>query len=285
MKKFLKWIGIVIVSLVALLLIVGFFLVSKGKTKIAETYEVKANLLSSVPSDSASLAEGERLSQIHACKACHGSDLSGSEMVDAPPFLVVTANLTSGQGGIGSYYSVQDYDRAIRHGVRPNGTSILLMPSSTLHNLTDEDAGRLIGYLKSISSVDNELPKTKMRILGNLLVGLGEFDPAEQVVTGTKRTAYGNSDVEQGEYLSGMTCSSCHGSDLRGGKALEPGMLDPPNLATAGALPFENFKRVLSEGLTSDNRAIKTSHMPWDGYKYMTEEEMRAIYTYLKTLG
>src|SRR5690606_29903099 len=106
---------------------------------------------------------------INGCTDCHGPDLSGGVMVDEPPFRVVASNLTSGRGGIGTSYSEIDLDRVIRHGVRPDGGPVLVMPSSGYNRLSDDDAARIIAYLRSLPPVDNELPRTQVRFLGRIL--------------------------------------------------------------------------------------------------------------------
>ena len=38
---------------------------------------------------------------------------------------------------------------AIRHGVRPDGTPLLFMPSTEFYFLSDEDLGAVIAFIKS----------------------------------------------------------------------------------------------------------------------------------------
>src|SRR4051812_6974606 len=90
--------------------------------------------------DSASLARGGHLYHTIACAVCHGQDSGGALYLDAGPIgLAVGTNLTHGRGGIGSSRSTTDLVRAIRHGVRPDSSSLILMPSEVYVHLTDED--------------------------------------------------------------------------------------------------------------------------------------------------
>lgn len=157
MKKALKWTGIAILGLSVILISGGIIASSVGTAKANKTYDVAETLLDSVPEDSASIAFGAHLAQIHGCASCHGDTFEGKVFVDAPPFLVSASNLTPGIGGIGQSYSIQDWDRAIRYGVKPDGKASFIMPSKTIHNLSDEDTGALLSYLRTIPPVDNAL--------------------------------------------------------------------------------------------------------------------------------
>ncbi len=92
-----------------------------GGRKIDRRFAVPDERLM-LPADSASLAEGERLSLVLGCADCHAANLAGSEMIDAPMFAVLPAtNLTRGAGGVGADYGAAGFERAIRHGIDAAG--------------------------------------------------------------------------------------------------------------------------------------------------------------------
>ena len=287
MKKVLKWVGVIVGVAVVLLAIAGFVVSSIGKSRARQTFEISASLLSSVSADSASLARGTHLSIIHACQECHGADLSGKIFVDAPPFRVSASNLTSGAGGIGSSYSVEDFDRLIRYGVRPNGQSVIIMPSKTFHNLNDEDTAALIAYLKSVPPVDNELPPTELKTLGTILAGAGAVDLAESVHLEAARPGPvpPGETVDYGKYLTSITCIYCHGADLGGGEALEPGTPAPPALTKAASWPLDQFMSTIRTGVRPDGLPMDPQIMPWTAFRDMTDMELSAIHAYLQTIG
>jgi hypothetical protein len=64
-----------------------------------------------------------------ACFA-HGDDMSGGSFLEFPFGYVDAKNLTPGKGGAGAEFKDQDWVRAIRHGVNPEGTSLLIMPAT-----------------------------------------------------------------------------------------------------------------------------------------------------------
>ena len=57
-------------------------------------------------------------------------------------------NLTP--GGVGGTYTDTDWIRALRHGVAPDGTPLVFMPSWEYYYLSKEDLGALIAYLKQL---------------------------------------------------------------------------------------------------------------------------------------
>ena len=286
MKNALKWTGITVLGLVVVLLSGGIAASSIGTSKANKTYEVTATLLDSVPQDSASLAYGEHLAKIHGCASCHSDSFEGKVFIDAPPFLVAATNLTAGNGGIGTSYTIQDWDRSIRYGVGPDGKALIIMPSKTLHNLSDTDAAALIGYLSNLPPINSELPETELRPLGKVLTAVGEFDVANEVHLAAQRESSPPASVSAsyGKYLSSMTCTYCHGDNLEGGAPLAPDEPPPPSLIPAGKWNAEMFKKAMRTGITPTGHEMNIDIMPWNAFKHMTDEELQAIHLYLQSL-
>ncbi len=284
MKKLLKWTGIVLGSLVGLLVLalVVFYLL--GGSKANATYEVTP-ALSSVPSDSATIARGSHLASIHACRYCHGDNLEGQVLADAPPFLLAPTNLTPGKGGIGQAYTDADWDRAIRHGVSPEGKALIVMPAEFFNGMADEDAAALIAYLKNLPPMDNEVPPTEFHVMGRILAGVGPLDPVQFTKTTRARASAPapGPTLEYGDYMAHITCIGCHGEDLRGGPSPNPD-LPGPDLAAAGVWSFDDFARAMRTGERPSGVAMDPEGMPWPAFAAMTDEELQAIHTYLKTL-
>ena len=287
MKKILKWAGLILLGLAILLVIAGFFLSSKGSSSVNQTYEVTATLLSTVPSDSAALAKGHHLAMTLGCIDCHGESLEGKIMIDAPPFLVPATNLTAGNGGIGAAYSIEDWDRVIRYGVKPSGEAVVVMPSKTYHNLSDDDTAQLIAFMQSVPAVDNVLPEREIRMLGTLLAGAGALDLSESVHTTANRQPKPpeGPTAEYGAYIASLTCIYCHGNDLRGGPALDPNGPPATDLAAAGAWAFEDFETSMRTGVTPSGHEMDPTYMPWTFTKNMSEEELRALHAHLQIIG
>lgn len=277
----LKRIAIGLGVLVGLLLLAGVGAYAVGNAKVDRTYDVRTARLA-VAGDSATVARGAHLVAINGCRDCHGEDLGGQVFADAPPFRVVAANLTRGKGGIGAHYTAEDFDRTVRHGVKPDGRSVVIMPSAAFHSLSDADMAAMIAYLQQVPPVDNELPKTEVRLLGRLL-SAGPFDPAFEVNTAPARAdapAVGPTS-EYGAYLA-ATCAYCHGASLEGMER-PPNPTSPPALplAAAGRWTLDEFKQTLRTGVTPSGRRLDPKFMPWTFTAHMTDVELEALHAYI----
>ena len=146
--RVLKWVGIVIGALIALIVVAAVVLWFVAGAKINRTHDIQVNPVE-VPTDAASIAHGEHIvKSFGLCIECHGDNLQGDVMEDDPVFgRLVAKNLTSGKGGIGGSRSDVDFVRAIRHGVAPDGKSLIIMPSDIFYYFSDDDPGDVIAYL------------------------------------------------------------------------------------------------------------------------------------------
>ena len=90
---------------------------------------------------------GEYLASTSGCRGCHGADLAGAKPME--PGGVPPANLTP--GGPLATWSEADFVRALREGVRPDGSAISpAMPWKAMGRMTDLELHAIFAYLKSI---------------------------------------------------------------------------------------------------------------------------------------
>jgi mono/diheme cytochrome c family protein len=290
LKKVLKWIGIILGGLVGLLVLAFVVLYSIGTVKLNQTYDVPGETIP-IPTDAAALQRGEHLAVISLCKRCHAENLGGQLYFVAPGLLSLpTPNLTSGAGGIGSFYTDEDWVRAIRHGVGREGRALFIMPSASFYYLGDEDLGALIAYLKSLPAIDYELPERRIEPLGRLMLAAGMFPPlpVDQINhTGPRPVApEPGMTAAYGEYLS-RSCRECHGANLNGAPFGPPGQEVPtPNLTPGGELASwseEDFFSTMRTGVTPTGRQLEVE-MPWMYFGRMSDEELGAVWLYLQSL-
>ncbi|NND70353.1 MAG: c-type cytochrome [Rhodothermales bacterium] len=281
MKNILKWTLRIILGIVLLLVIAGFAMVMIGGSKAGKVYDPVDGLLSTVQADSLALVHGEHLSHILGCTDCHGSNLAGQVMDDVPPFTLASANITPGRGGAVSNYSVKDWDRAIRHGIKPDGSGILIMPSASYNKISDSDAEALIAYLQTLPAVDNDVPKAKVKTLGKLILAMGapffEATTAETDATGAE---YG-ATVEFGRYFASAMCSGCHGKEFEGGPGFEPGV-PAPSLLSAAKWSTDEFIRTLQSGVKPNGDSLSQGSMPASYFRNYTRDELTGIHLYLE---
>lgn len=292
MGKILKWIGIVLGGLVGAIVVVVavVFLIANGR--VNKTYDIAVAAVVNPPGEAA-VERGQHLAEsIGSCTECHGDGLSGDLVVDDPMFgTVVATNLTSGRGGIGGSYTDIDYVRAIRHGVRPDGKAMVIMPSQYFNEFSDDDLGAIISYLKTLPPVDNDLPETSLGPLGRVLPLLDKsLLPALIIDHEAPRPADPVPGVtaKYGKYL-GVVCTACHGKDLAGGPLAGEGPDAPlaTNLTPAGALASwteADFFAALREGVTPDGRSLDSEYMPWLSLRKMHDDEIKAVWLYVKSV-
>ncbi|CAN5206157.1 hypothetical protein BH24PSE2_BH24PSE2_01760 [soil metagenome] len=281
--KLLKWIGVGLGALALLVAITAGAIFLRAKNKLDETFKVAAPAVAAATGPEA-VAWGEHVMTIHGCQNCHGMNLAGQLFLDIPPGPIIAPNLTAGQGGVGASYDDSDWDYATRYGVAPDGSWLLpFMPFRLYHHIGDEDMSALTAYLKSLPPVDNELPPTKLRFAGYMMIGLGDFE--KDVLIEAKRAPMPERGptAEYGAYLAASSCVECHGKGLRGGRHPVPDAPPGPDLAGAGLWPFETFARAMREGVGPDGQPLSKA-MPWPFFAAMTDEELRALQAHLKEI-
>ena len=294
MKRLLHYGARTLLGLLALVavVIVGVYVASE--LNLRQRYDVPATDLTLVP-DSAVIARGAHLVSIRGCADCHGEDLGGHLMIDNPVLgRVAASNLTAGRGGVGARYRTgADWDRAIRHGVAPDGRGLLIMPSHEFAPMSDEDVTAVIAHIRTLLPVDRELPANRVGPLGRALYLAGQIPlvPAELIDHGAPPMAAppeGPTAV-YGAYLA-TTCTGCHGSGLAGGPMHggPPGgplaaNLTPDPESGLGTWTEADFRRALHDGVRPDGRPLSPA-MPVSMTKHLTDIEVAAIWAYLQTL-
>lgn len=286
-RRLLLGLGILVASV--LVLLGGARLASAARQ--SATYDV-ASIDLSLPNDSASLAEGERLFVSRGCGGadCHGADGGGHVMMSDGGFgTIVASNLTA----VARDLSAEDWDRAVRHGVRRDGRSLVFMPSGDFVAMPDRELARIAAYARTLPRVERDLPPTSPGMLARVLDLAGAVDlfPAARIdhAAIAAPDAEPGRTVEHGAYLARL-CTGCHGMQLSGGPI--PGA--PPELGNPRNLTFhetglagwseQDFVRAMREGTTPDGATLDRRQMPWPDLSRMTDDELGAIYLYLQTV-
>lgn len=289
MRKVLKIIGIVlgVIILGLIVLAVVFYFITNNF--INRSFQASVESLD-VPSGEEALAHGEHVATIWGCTECHGENLAGTPLIEDPAMAYLYAsNLTSGQGGVGGTFTTDDWVRAIRHGIRPNGQSLIIMPSSEFYYMSDRDLGALIAYIKSVPPVDHVLPARSFGPVGRMLLYTGALPMQAAKVDNTapRPQPEPGVTVEYGSYLA-STCRGCHGPTLNGqGGDPDPNGPPPPNLTQTGELgewSEQDFINALRTGQTPDGDKLDPDFMPWKAVGQMTDDELKAVFMYLQSL-
>ncbi|NIY97652.1 c-type cytochrome [Salipiger sp. HF18] len=142
--------------------------------------------------------------------------------------------------------------------------------------------------------------KTFLRIVAGLVVLGGIallafiFVPVQRTQPVAELPADWQPEPGQGEYvLNASDCVACHTSDegapLAGGKAIASPMgtiwstnITPDPETGIGDWSFDDFRGAMIDGVEPDGTHLYPA-MPYENYRLMTEEDMRALYDYLMT--
>jgi mono/diheme cytochrome c family protein len=290
LRKIFKWIGIVLGSLVGLLVLTSVVLYLIGTRNLNKEYEVSVEAIN-VPTDAQSVERGKHMAIIFLCTRCHLDNMSGEVYFEVPGMVSLpTPNLTSGEGGIGTAFSDEDFVRAIRHGIGSDGQALFLMPSKAFKSMSNEDLGVVIAYVRSLPPVNNPMPPRRVELLGRLMMGAGMFPPfaADQIDHASPPLPAPTQGltVEYGQYLSHI-CTECHGANLNGAPFGPPGQEIPsPNLTPGGILSRwseQDFISAMRTGVNPLGQSL-SEDMPWKSFGQMTDDELRAVWMYLESL-
>ncbi len=218
------------------------------------------------------------------------------------PGTIVASNITpDSDTGLGRWTDGEKL-RAVREGISKDGRPLFpMMPYTYYRKMTDDDAYALVAYMNSLPAVRNGLPKTSIDFPVSLMIK-GVPQPVVPVKDIDRRNT-----VKYGEYLVTLGgCVECHTPQVRG-------RLVADKHFSGGRMFNVGFARVVSANITrNDESGIgrwtetqfiekfaqyrgyaekgspKVSNddftlMAWVNYARLPDEDLRAIYNYLRT--
>jgi len=280
MKRLLRGIGIALASLAGLAIIAYAVLYVLSERVLRRTYDVPVVTLS-IPNDPASIIEGRRLATVRGCFAgCHGKEAEGAIFFDKPMIArIVAPNLTAAV----RKFSDTELAVIIRNGVRPDGRSMLVMPSEVFVGLTDEDLFRIIAFLKTLPEVAGPSPSISPGPMGRLGLVLGKFKTVAQLIAETVPPPDATNEKDRyGRYLARTICAECHGTALRGDSNPD---FSSPDLRVVAAYSPDSFAQLLRTGIAIGGRNVGVmSTQARNNLSHLTDSEIAALYGYLHSM-
>lgn len=265
-----------------------------GMTQDADGEDVAMDPLQGADMDAIAMAHaierGKHLYNVRlSCRECHGEDLGGRQVVDAQPVWTwVAPNISP--GGVTQAYTNADWDRIIRHGVKPDDTNAT-MPAIDYMALSDREVSDVIAYAKSMPPLDHVQPATVLGPVGRLLLATGKMPIAAEEVDHdyeSELTPPAVAETEEyGKHIA-QVCVGCHRLEFEGG----PIAAGPPEWPPAANLTADSFKSwsesdfmsAIRTGVRPDGSLLNAEAMPWPVISQWTDLELRAVYLYLQTL-
>ena len=279
MHTLLKWITRSVIALLLLVVLLAAAVFARSAMLRRHVWEVPATALAVLPTDATAIAEGGRLALIMGCHDCHGAQLEGRVFFSEPHVAdLIAPNLSR----LVPAYSDAELARAIRHGIRRDGTGLFAMPSASFFHLSDEDLGRLIAYLRRQPRQDGEERTTSIGPIGHVGVATGKFQTVAATMDhGATREAPApsSSAAVRGQYLARIACSECHGLAFEGG--LEG---KAPPLLIAAAYPDDAFRQLLRTGESLGKRDLYLmDDVAKHRFSHFSDDEITALHTFFRT--
>jgi mono/diheme cytochrome c family protein len=260
----------------------------------------------------ARLARGAYLVRhVSDCMTCHSEhDWTGHEAPVLPntlgagqdmnllkglPGSVHAPNITPDPDTGAGNWSDDQLARAIREGIGHDGRPLFpFMPYRGLRALSDEDLASIIVYLRSLPPVRQSRPATTLIFPVRYLIR-----DAPRPLDAPVPTPDLSTPEKRGNYLVTIAgCSDCHTPQDTHGQPL-------PEMDFAGGFILDGpWGRVASANLTPDPSGIpyydealfvevlRTGYvkarklnqiMPWHSYRGMTDEDLSAVFAFVKT--
>jgi len=282
----LKWTLRVLLALVIFLIAAVVVVYALGQHKLSQGVTVPKGALAEQLSGGDPKRGAHLANFVAHCTGCHRANGGGGLLFQDIAFGTLYApNLTRGPGGTGEF-SDADWVRALRFGGAPDGRPLIVMPSRDFAELSHEDLADIVAYLRSLPTVSKTVPSPRLGPLAEALIALGKFHPdAEDILKDAPAPSNVRPAVSAayGGYLVRLGCVGCHGAHLSGGRMPEGAVAQ--NLTPSGDLgrwTFEQFTRTLRTGRRPDGTTLSRM-MPWPQVGQMTDDELQAVYLFLKS--
>jgi mono/diheme cytochrome c family protein len=253
------------------------------------------------------VSHGQYVYELADCAACHtkpgGDTLAGGLGLVTPLGTIYTTNITPDRDtGIGNY-SVTDFARAVRLGVRPDGVRLYpAMPYAAYAKMSDEDLQDLFAYLqKDITPVSREVPANTLAWPFNMRWPMAfwnvMFLNSSHFTPDSSKDAHWNRGAYVAEALA--HCGECHtprrvtqnldnsqkfaGAVLQGWKAYN---ITDSKQSGVGGWSDAELASYLSAG-HADGRSSASGPMAevvGDSLRYASSDDIHAIVAYLRSV-
>ncbi len=217
------------------------------------------------------------------------------------PGVYFARNITP--AGISSYTDGELY-RVITTGVDKNGRAMFpVMPYPYYGKMDPEDIKSIIAYLRSLPPIDNKVPESTSDFPMNFIINtIPQNAEPQKAPSKSDKVAYGrylanasaciecHTQVEKGQIIKELMNSGGREFQFPDGSVLRTANITPDPETGIGKWTEQEFIKKFKSYSDSNYVSPKVapgefnSIMPWTMYAGMSEEDLSAIYAYLKTI-
>lgn len=265
-----------------------------ASSQLAQTHTLEVAPIAIPDGDEDAIERGKYLvDHVMGCSHsdCHRADMGGGHTIDQFPLgLVYAPNLTAGEGSVVKEYKAEDWVRTVRHGLKPDGTRAFIMPSEDYWSFPDSDIAAVVAYINSLPPVDRESKEHSLGPIGMLIAATEPVFAWDKIDHSAERPQADRGPTEEwGKVIVGA-CTGCHGHTLSGG--MIPGAdpswpasrnLTPDEATGIGKWEYADFKKAMTTGVRPDGTQLHEA-MPYKAYAGMEEDDIEALWKYLRTL-
>jgi cytochrome c553 len=272
-----KWTAIGLGAIVGLALSAYLTLYVASEWRLARSYELPAVALRSTAP--ASAERGKQLATTFSCSGCHGA--AGTAFFDVPWVArLVAPNLSR----VAAAYSDEELARVIRFGVRPDGSSTVIMPADGFSAMADDDLNDIIAWIRAMPPVADAETSSSWGLFGRLAIlqdGMpisAELPRAEAPPVAHPVTP----PLEVGRYLAAVTCNHCHRQEEE--RHMGP-IAVPPLRPMAQSYDLAQFTELLRKGKPIGDRKLGLmEEVAVGSFSHLRDDEIAAIHLYLSSL-
>jgi mono/diheme cytochrome c family protein len=302
-------------KILAAVVAVGVIAVAGAYAYATAPSQTRAIAAAGILDDKVLVDAGRYVAVASDCIACHtapgGKEFAGGRAIASPIGNMYSTNITPDrQTGIGNY-SLNDFDRAVRHGIAKDGTSLYpAMPYPSYAKMSDQDVRALYAYfMKGVQPVAaanraNDI-SWPLSIRWPMGIWRKTFAPAEMAPLDLGK--YQSEQLARGAYLvqGAGHCGSCHtprsvtmqeqALDESGKAFLAGGPLIDGWLAAnlrgdkvdgLGSWSEQDIVDTLKTGRNKSTAVVggPMNDVVAHSMQHMTDQDLHAIAAYLKSL-
>jgi len=217
------------------------------------------------------VARGARLVRLAGCTGCHGADLRGKRL--RQPISIWASNLRA----LLRTHTDEDFDRAARRGLRPDASSLWVMPSQAYLYMRDADIAAILGYVRSLPPVGHATPPPGFNTAVRKRIIRGDLEPVAELVQVQMPALDFGPRFQGGRYIAMFACGTCHGTELTGS-----GDRRVPDLSVTLHYTRAQFFALLRRGLGARTRKLKTmTPLAKQRFHILQDWEIDPLYAYL----